>query len=111
MAAGKSRKNHWVRSSPDNDIRINTEDIVTLLECREAAHSRVAGSNSGTADENRQVFLDFLHTIPFGDIIIYSDGSKQLNGLGGAGFIGYQGGVQVLHKGIALGKGVGTFDT
>ncbi|CCU79231.1 reverse transcriptase, putative [Blumeria hordei DH14] len=27
---------------------------------------------------------------PFGDIIIYSDGSKQLNGLGGADFIGYQ---------------------
>ncbi|CCU75114.1 endonuclease/reverse transcriptase [Blumeria hordei DH14] len=75
-------------------------------ECREATHSRVVGPKSSSADENRQVFLDFLQTIPFGDIIIYSDSLKQLNGLGGTGFIGYQGGVQVLHKSIALGKGV-----
>ncbi|CCU83168.1 Reverse transcriptase RNaseH [Blumeria hordei DH14] len=79
-------------------------------ECREAAHSRVAGPKSGSADENKQVFLDSLQTIHFGDIIIYSDGSKQLNGLGSAGFIGCQGGVQVLHKSIALGKGVEVFD-
>lgn len=79
-------------------------------ESREAAQSRVAGPNSTTTEENKQSFLDFLTTIPFGDIIIYSDGSKQLNGLSGAGFIGYQGGVQVLHQSLALGKGVEVFD-
>ena len=79
-------------------------------ECQEAAHSRVAGPNNTFADKNRQVFLGFLRTINYRDIIISSDGSMQLNGLGGAGFIGYQGGVQVLHKSVVLGKGVEVFD-
>ena len=39
MAAGKNRKNYWVRSSPYTDIRTKFEDIVILLKRSKRAAS------------------------------------------------------------------------
>ncbi|KAI0994958.1 hypothetical protein K3495_g13223 [Podosphaera aphanis] len=58
----------------------------------------------------KQSFLSFLQTIPTQDIIVYSDGSKQQNGAAGAGFVAYQGGIQVLQQSIALGIEAEVFD-
>ena len=79
-------------------------------ENRELAHSRVMGLSGVSKELDRQAFLTFIQTIPKSEIVIYSDGSKQSDGSAGAGFVVYQGGLQVLRRCIALGKRVEVFD-
>lgn len=82
----------------------------TPRESREAASIRIGGPNGTSKDLAKQNFLSFLQSIPSQDIILYSDGSKQQNGSTGAGFVAYQGGIQVLRQSIALGEGAEVFD-
>ncbi|KAI1000383.1 hypothetical protein K3495_g7811 [Podosphaera aphanis] len=58
----------------------------------------------------KQAFNFFLASIPSGDIVLYTDGSKQSDGLIGAGYVAYQGGVQIFQKSTSLGKVVEVFD-
>ncbi|KAI0993033.1 hypothetical protein K3495_g15151, partial [Podosphaera aphanis] len=81
-----------------------------LHESREAALVRVGGPNGESRDQAKENFLAFLLTIPTQDIVLYSDGSKQANGSTGAGFVAYQGGVQILSQSLALGLGDEVFD-
>ncbi|KAI1000710.1 hypothetical protein K3495_g7488 [Podosphaera aphanis] len=43
-------------------------------------------------------------------IVLYTDGSKQSDGLTGVGYVAYQGGVQIFQRSIPLGKGAEVFD-
>ncbi|KAI0992885.1 hypothetical protein K3495_g15299, partial [Podosphaera aphanis] len=79
-------------------------------EGQAAAQARVGGPNGQTRDQAKEKFLSFLRTVPLQDIVLFSDGSKQLDGSAGAGFVAYQGGVQVLKQSFALGKGNEVFD-
>ncbi|KAI0994505.1 hypothetical protein K3495_g13677 [Podosphaera aphanis] len=82
----------------------------TPLETREAAISRIGGPNGTSKEVAKQNFLVFLQSIPSQDIVLYSDGSKQQNGVAGAGFVVYQGGLQILRHSIPLGVGAKIFD-
>src|SRR6202012_740450 len=55
-------------------------------------------------------FLTFLNSIPLRDITVYSDGSKLSNNSTGAGFVIYQGGLQILKHAIPLGMNSEVFD-
>ncbi|KAI0995789.1 hypothetical protein K3495_g12391 [Podosphaera aphanis] len=80
------------------------------LETREVAISRIGGPNGTSKEVAKQNFLVFLQSIPSQDIVLYSDGSKQQNGAAGAGFVAYQGGLQILRHSIPLGVGAEIFD-
>lgn len=82
----------------------------TPLETREVAISRIGSPNGTCKEVAKQNFLVFLQSIPSQDIVLYSDGSKQQNGAAGAGFVAYQGGLQILRHSIPLGVGVEIFD-
>lgn len=58
----------------------------------------------------KELFLAFLRTIPLHDIVLYTDGSRQPSGAAGAGFVAYQGGVQILQRSLHLGTGLEVFD-
>ncbi|KAI0991644.1 hypothetical protein K3495_g16543, partial [Podosphaera aphanis] len=79
-------------------------------EGQAAAQARVGGPNGQTRDQAKEKLLSFLRTVPLQDIVLFSDGSKQPDGSAGAGFVAYQGGVQVLKQSFALGKGNEVFD-
>ncbi|KAI1000552.1 hypothetical protein K3495_g7645 [Podosphaera aphanis] len=81
-----------------------------LHESREAALARVGDPNGEPREQAKEIFLAFLHTILTQDIVLYSDGSKQASGSIGAGFVAYQGGVQILSQSLALGFGDEVFD-
>lgn len=51
-----------------------------------------------------------MRTVSLQGIVLFLDGSKQPDGSAGAGFVAYQGGVQVLKQSFALGKGDKVFD-
>ncbi|KAI0999745.1 hypothetical protein K3495_g8455 [Podosphaera aphanis] len=74
------------------------------------AHARIGGSNGQTRDQAKIDFLTFLRTVPLQDIVVYTDGSKQPDGSAGAGFVAHQGGMQILHQSLGLGKGNEVFD-
>ncbi|KAI1002174.1 hypothetical protein K3495_g6028 [Podosphaera aphanis] len=81
-----------------------------LHESREAALARLGGPNGEPRDQAKENFLAFLQSIPTRDIVLYSDGSKQVSGSTGVGFVAFQGGVQILSQSLALGFEDEVFD-
>ncbi|KAI0991825.1 hypothetical protein K3495_g16362, partial [Podosphaera aphanis] len=79
-------------------------------EGREEAYARVGGPCGASKEIAKQAFNSFISSIPSGDIMLFTDGSKQSDGFAGAGCVAYQGGIQILQKSIPLGKGVEVFD-
>ncbi|KAI1003489.1 hypothetical protein K3495_g4713 [Podosphaera aphanis] len=82
----------------------------TPRENREVAYARVGGPRGESKEMAKQALNSFLASIPSGNIVLYTEGSKQSDGLTGAGYMAYQGGVQIIQKSIPLDKGVEVFD-
>ena len=77
---------------------------------REQALQRIGAPCGLSKEQYKANFLTFIQNLPTGDIILYSDGSKLPDGQAGAGFVGYQGGQQVLQQSIPLGKQKEVYD-
>jgi ribonuclease HI len=79
-------------------------------EPREAALARVGATGGLTKEQAADNFRTLLQSIPESDIVIYSDGSKQVNGQTGGGFVGFIAGCQVVRGSFPLGRNKEVFD-
>ena len=79
-------------------------------ETREDAQTRIGAPMGRTKEQAAADFLDFQHTIPGSDIIVFSDGSKHTNGHAGGGYVGFQAHHQFLRSSLSLGPGKEVFD-
>jgi ribonuclease HI len=82
----------------------------TYIENREAASYRIGAPLGASKEQCARDLLTFLPRISPGDIVLYSDGSKLINGATGAGFVVYQASHEVLRQSIPLGSKAEVFD-
>ncbi|EED12151.1 conserved hypothetical protein [Talaromyces stipitatus ATCC 10500] len=79
-------------------------------ESREDAQARIGAPMGRTKEQAAADFLDFQHTIPGSDIIVFSDGSRLENGHAGGGYVGFQAHHQFLRSSLSFGPGKEVFD-
>ncbi|EED15556.1 hypothetical protein TSTA_049940 [Talaromyces stipitatus ATCC 10500] len=80
-------------------------------ESRENAQTRIGAPMGRTKEQVAADFADFQRTIPSSDIVIFSDGSRLVDGCAGGGYIGLQAYHQFLRSSLSYGHGKEVFNT
>ncbi|EED17292.1 conserved hypothetical protein [Talaromyces stipitatus ATCC 10500] len=79
-------------------------------ESRENAQARIGAPMGRTKGQAAADFMVFQRTIPSSNIIIFSDGSRLVDGHAGGGYIGFQVHHQFLHSSLSYGYGKEVFN-
>ena len=77
---------------------------------REKTSTRIDGPRGRSKEEAAEAFRSWVSSIPSLDVVLYSDGSKLESGATGAGYVAYQGAIEVTRRAIPLGTGAEVFD-
>jgi hypothetical protein len=72
--------------------------------------TRIHAPTGQPKERSAQDFQDYYSTISASSITLFSDGSQLLDGRTGGGYIGYQGGLQVVRGSFSLGYRKEVFD-
>ncbi|KAI0998731.1 hypothetical protein K3495_g9465 [Podosphaera aphanis] len=105
-----SKFSRWCRTDPPS------EQVDPLAhppwEIKESRENSLLRVGAPTVSNERRVdsFQTFLQNIPKSDILVYTDGSKQLNGNAGIGYVIYQLGLKVCSGAVPLGNSKEIFD-
>ncbi|EED20793.1 hypothetical protein TSTA_039870 [Talaromyces stipitatus ATCC 10500] len=79
-------------------------------ETRENAQARIGAPMGRSKEQAAADFIAFQRTIPSSDIIIFSDGSRLVDGRAGGGYIGFQAHNQFLRSSLSYKHGKEVFD-
>ena len=77
---------------------------------RGAASNRIGTPQGRSKEEAADAFRAWAASIPSLDVVLYTDGSKLENGATGAGYVAYQGAIEITRRAIPLGIKAEVFD-
>ena len=76
----------------------------------ELTHVSICSANNGCRETQVSFLSYYPHKKRGMGVVLYSDGSKLESGATGAGYVAYQGAIEVTRRAIPLGTGAEVFD-